>query len=109
MVVSVPSHTRITAYGRAFYLLTETMLYKLSLFGKTRWQYPRSPEETGLFLAFDMVYLYGDHGLSQIEGELGVKRWHRRFPGVTRLGHHYPYLVVYTPTETHYVHPLRVC
>lgn len=105
VVVSVPSHTRVTAYGQAFYLLTETMLYKLSLSGKTLWQYPRSPEETGLFLAFDMVYLYGDHGLSQIEGELGVKRWHRRFPGVTRLGHHYPHLVVYTPTETQYVHP----
>ena len=105
LVVSVPSHTMAVAYGQAFYLLTETMLYKLSLSGNTLWQYRRDPEDKGLFVAFDMVYLYGDHGLSQIDAELGVKRWMRPFPGLIGLGHHYPYLVVYTPSQTGYVHP----
>ncbi len=103
--VPLAAHVEAKAYGHAFYLLTDTAVQKLSLSGKTLWTYTRDPHEARMFVAFDTVYLYGEMGLSQLDGVLGVKRWQRSFSEIIGVGHHYPYLVVYMPTQTAYVHP----
>ncbi len=103
--VPVPPHVSVKTYGQAYYLLTDTSVQKLSLSGKALWTYTRNLQETHLFLAFDTLYVYGEQGISQIDGELGIKRWGRSFLEIIGMGHQYPYLVVHMPTETAYVHP----
>lgn len=102
----LPQHTCGLAYGDSFYVVSGTSVMKYSLSGTELWQQSSALyRDSSLFIAFNKIYLYGASGISQVDSDIGVQRWHRSLSGLTGVSHHYPYLVAHTATKNVYIHP----